>query len=111
MRYFFFLAVAVGTCGCSHPHESAARDTVEDARPAPVPAAPQTPDTRKVLVVFGDSISAGFGLPAGQSFPDYLQKQLDTEGYRWRVANLGISGDTTEGGVSRIDSATSLKPV
>jgi acyl-CoA thioesterase-1 len=113
MRYFFFLAVALAICGCNHPHETAARDTADDSRPAaPVPA--KTPDAvqdnRKVLVVFGDSISAGFGLPAGQSFPDYLQKDLDMEGDRWRVVNLGISGDTTEGGVSRIDSATSLKP-
>jgi acyl-CoA thioesterase-1 len=113
MRYFFFLAAALATCGCNHPHESAGRDSADDARPsAPVPAktADAAPDNRKVLVVFGDSISAGFGLPAGQSFPDYLQKDLDAEGYRWRVANLGISGDTTEGGVSRIESATSLKP-
>src|SRR5580704_2178427 len=114
MRYFFFLAVAIATCACTHPHEPAARDSAEDARPASTPAAPQAPDSRpdsrKVLVVFGDSISAGFGLPAGQSFPDYLQKQLDAQGYSWHVVNLGISGDTTEGGVSRIDSATSLHP-
>ena len=113
MRYFFFLVVALATWGCTHPRETGTRDSVEDARqtPAPVPAkTPDAPDNRKVLVVFGDSISAGFGLPAGQSFPDYLQKDLDTGGYRWHVVNLGISGDTTEGGVSRIDSATLLKP-
>jgi acyl-CoA thioesterase-1 len=63
-----------------------------------------------VLVVFGDSLSAGFGLEAGLSFPDFLQKTLDIEKYPWRVVNLGLSGDTTEGGVSRIDSATALKP-
>jgi acyl-CoA thioesterase-1 len=61
-------------------------------------------------VVFGDSLAAGYGLDAGQSFPDDLQKKLDAEHYPWRVVNLGISGDTTEGGVSRMDSATSLKP-
>jgi acyl-CoA thioesterase-1 len=63
-----------------------------------------------VLVVFGDSLAAGYGLDAGQSFPDDLQKKLDAQGYPWRVVNLGISGDTTEGGVSRMDSATSMKP-
>jgi len=68
----------------------------------------QTP--RKVLVVFGDSLSAGYGLPAGQSFPDDMQRTLDKEGYAWQVKNLGISGDTTVGGVSRIDSAVRLKP-
>lgn len=39
-----------------------------------------------------------------------MQKALDAQGYAWRVVNLGISGDTTEGGVARVDSATSLKP-
>lgn len=68
------------------------------------------PDARKVLVVFGDSLAAGYGLQAGQSFPDDLQKTLDAQHYPWRVVNLGISGDTTEGGVARLDSATSLKP-
>ncbi len=83
--------------------------------PAPAPAqasatANNTPDSRKVLAVFGDSISAGFGLEPGQSFPDDLQKKIDMQGYQWRVVNLGISGDTTEGGVSRMDSATRLMP-
>jgi len=72
------------------------------------PALAQTP--RKVLAVFGDSLSAGYGLAAGQSFPDDMQRTLDKEGYAWRVVNLGISGDTTEGGVSRIESAVRLKP-
>ena len=72
------------------------------------PTLAQTP--RKVLAVFGDSLSAGYGLAAGQSFPDDMQRTLDKEGYAWRVVNLGISGDTTEGGVSRIESAVRLKP-
>ena len=72
------------------------------------PLSAQTP--RKVLVVFGDSLSAGYGLPAGQSFPDDMQRTLDKEGYAWQVKNLGISGDTTQGGVSRINSAVKLKP-
>src|SRR5258708_33791454 len=72
--------------------------------------APMQAQSRKVLVVFGDSLSAGYGLPAGQSFPDDMQRTLDKEGYAWQVKNLGISGDTTEGGVSRIASAVRLKP-
>src|SRR5258705_12794215 len=105
MRFSVFPALAIAMCACSHP-----REPVEEAKPAPAPAVAAAPDTRKILVVFGDSLSAGFGLQPGQSFPDYLQKKLDTEGYAVHVVNLGISGDTTEGGVSRIDSATSLKP-
>jgi len=67
-------------------------------------------DTRKVLVVFGDSISAGYGLRPGQSYPDVLQRRLDGEKLAWRVVNLGISGDTTQGGVARLATATAQKP-
>ena len=81
------------------------------ARSAPAPAPPSTvQDNRRVLAVFGDSLSAGFGVEAGLSFPDFLQRKLDAEGYPWRVVNLGISGDTSEGGAARVDSAAALKP-
>ena len=92
--------------GCS----SAPPQSTPEAQKTPAPAPPDKPDDRKVLVVFGDSLAAGYGLEAGQSFPDDLQKKLDAEHLPWHVVNLGISGDTTEGGVSRMDSATSLKP-
>ena len=71
---------------------------------------PSKEDTRKVLVVFGDSLSAGYGLRPGQSFPDDLQRKLDAQGYAWRVVNLGISGDTTQGGLARINTALAAKP-
>ncbi|MCC7157795.1 MAG: arylesterase [Bryobacterales bacterium] len=67
-------------------------------------------DTRPVIVAFGDSLTAGYGLDPGLSYPDFLQKRLDAQGYRYRVVNLGISGDTTSGGVSRLGSALALKP-
>lgn len=67
-------------------------------------------NTRKVLVVFGDSLSAGYGVPHGQSYPDDLQRTLDAQGYAWRVVNLGISGDTTSGGLARINTGTAHRP-
>jgi acyl-CoA thioesterase I len=67
-------------------------------------------DTRKVLLVFGDSLSAGYGVPQGQSYPDDLQRELDAQGYAWRVVNLGISGDTTAGGLARVNTGTALRP-
>ena len=85
----------------------------QTAHPAIQTLPKQTPskeDTRKVLVVFGDSLSAGYGLRPGQSFPDDLQKKLDAQGYAWRVVNLGISGDTTQGGLARINTAIAVKP-
>ncbi|MBY0507216.1 MAG: arylesterase [Bryobacteraceae bacterium] len=84
--------------------------------PAPVPeVAPAqvvvTPvDTRPVIVAFGDSLSAGYGEENGKSFPDFLQQLLDQRGYRYRVANQGISGDTTTGGRARVGVALALKP-
>jgi acyl-CoA thioesterase I len=108
MRYLFFVALVISLSACSqNPNQQS--ENVQPA-PAPAPPPPAPADDRKVLVVFGDSISAGYGLQPGQSFPDDLQKKLDAENEPWRVVNLGISGDTTEGGVSRIDSATSLHP-
>ena len=76
---------------------------------APVQAVSKE-DTKKVLVVFGDSLSAGYGVPRGQSYPDDLQRKLDAQGYAWRVVNLGISGDTTSGGLARVNTGTALRP-
>src|SRR5258708_39060217 len=67
-------------------------------------------DPRKTLVVFGDSLSAGYGLAAGQSYPDDLQRKLDAQGYAWHVVNLGISGDTTAGGGARVSTGVALRP-
>lgn len=59
-------------------------------------------ETRK-LMVFGDSLVAGYGLPVDQSFPAQLEKKLKAEGYDITVINAGVSGDTTSGGVTRLD--------
>ena len=68
-------------------------------------------DNRPAIVCFGDSLTAGYGVEPGLSYPDYLQKLIDAKGYKYRVVNLGVSGDTTSGGTSRISSAVNLKPV
>ena len=70
----------------------------------------QETDTRKILVAFGDSISAGYGVSREQSYPAQLQKKIDMAGLKWRVVNMGISGDTTQGGVSRMGSAIKRMP-
>jgi len=58
-----------------------------------------------VVMVFGDSLSAGFGLPNGKGWVDHLQKRLMAKQYPHQVINASISGDTTSGGVSRIQRA------
>jgi acyl-CoA thioesterase-1 len=61
-------------------------------------------------VVLGDSLAEGLGVSQGRSFPDFLQRRLDRDGYSYRVVNLGVSGDTTTGGLGRLEYALSLKP-
>ncbi|SIO02990.1 (3S)-malyl-CoA thioesterase [Bradyrhizobium erythrophlei] len=55
------------------------------------------------MVVLGDSLSAGYGLPAAAAFPVRLQKALDTKGIKVDMINAGVSGDTASGGRDRLD--------
>jgi len=88
-----------------------AQSPAEERSKEAIPAGSRSKeDTRKVLVVFGDSISAGYGVPQGRSFPDDLQRKLDAAGYAWHVVNMGVSGDTTQGGVARLKTAIAAKP-
>jgi acyl-CoA thioesterase-1 len=69
-----------------------------------LPAAAQTQGPKPVkLVVLGDSLSAGFGLPGSAAFPARLQKALKAKGIEVDIGNAGVSGDTTSGGRDRLD--------
>ncbi len=57
------------------------------------------------VLIFGDSLSAGYGIDADQSWGALLQRRLEEQGYEHRVVNASISGETTEGGVTQIASA------
>ncbi len=70
--------------------------------PAAAPA-DQPEDEWPVVVVLGDSLSAGYGMDIDQSWTALLQKRLAEQGYEYRVVNASISGETTEGGRTRID--------
>jgi acyl-CoA thioesterase-1 len=64
-----------------------------------------------VILVVGDSLSAGFGLSPGQGWVTLLQQRLKREGYGYRVVNASVSGETTDGGVQRLNRAlTQHKP-
>jgi acyl-CoA thioesterase-1 len=102
------------SCGQQKPAETAdsepPRQTAEPAA-APVPTpAPAPADPRPVIAAFGDSLTAGYGVETGNSYPDFLQKRLDRAGRRYHVVNAGISGDTTSGGLARVDMVIDLKP-
>ena len=60
---------------------------------------------QSVILVFGDSLSAGYGLPQGRGWVDLLQNKLDDEGWNYRIVNASISGETTLGGRNRLPAA------
>jgi len=57
----------------------------------------------KKLVVFGDSLVAGFGLPPGEAYPEKLASIFAKDGNNIEIVNAGVSGDTTSGGLARLD--------
>jgi acyl-CoA thioesterase I len=100
---------------CSHPTQSPTPKT--DSRPAEATQSAATVanpapenDTRPLIVAFGDSLTAGLGAPPGQSYPDYLQRDLAKAGYDYRMVNLGVSGNTTKDGLERLPDVLRLKP-
>jgi acyl-CoA thioesterase I len=68
-----------------------------------LPQAPASAQAPVKLVVLGDSLSAGYNLPAAAAFPVRLQKALKDKGIPVEIANAGVSGDTTSGGLGRLD--------
>lgn len=63
-----------------------------------------------VLLCYGDSLTAGYGLPAGQSYPDRLGEFLRANGRDVRIVNAGVSGDTSAGGLARLDWTLGERP-
>ena len=105
-------ALLAGACGAAPDGVGGAAPPAA-ATPAPAPASPgsgpaadpaPTP-ARPRLVVLGDSIAAGYGLRREESFPARLQERIDREGYGFEVVNAGVSGDTSAGGLRRLDWA------
>jgi len=62
------------------------------------------------VVAVGDSLTAGYGLPEAEAYPVQLENRLRQGGFRWRVINAGITGETSSGTLSRVDWILKLKP-
>lgn len=113
---FIVAVVTLAMCGCRKGHNEKETAAASATTTEPQPAAPSaatvaaSPDTRPLLVCFGDSLTAGLGTAPGESYPEYLQADLDTRGYHYRVLNEGISGNTTKDAVARLDHILALKP-
>ena len=63
-----------------------------------------------LIVALGDSLTAGLGVGADEAYPALLEARLRREGFDYRVVNAGVSGDTSAGGLRRLDWALKLKP-
>lgn len=95
--YLIFIAMlAVTACRGTAPKETSPISPSASAKPG---------KSLPKIVAFGDSLTAGLGLPQFASYPALLQKKLEADGFSYEVVNAGVSGDTTAGGVRRIDWA------
>lgn len=84
--------------GLSSAGEAAGR--AEDLRPG----------SDRIIVALGDSLTAGLGVPRETAYPARLARRLKEEGFDYRIVDAGVSGDTTSGGLRRIDRVLDLKP-
>ena len=104
--------VVVAFCAAACGRESAAPPSARPAAAlpsaaAPAPAAPPSiapvASDRPRIVFLGDSLTAGYGLEPPQAVPALIQARLKQEGYPFEVVNAGVSGDTSAGGLSRLE--------
>ena len=93
------VALPLATLACG----SASAPRAESAGGAAAQSDAERPAAPPRIVFLGDSLTAGLGLPREQSTPSLIQEQLTAAGYSYEVINAGVSGDTSAGGLSRLD--------
>jgi acyl-CoA thioesterase I len=91
--------------GCQGKSEKAPSAPEREAAAATIPADPDAPPSRPKIVAFGDSLTIGLGLLEQEAYPALLQRKIDDAGYQFEVVNAGVSGDTSAGGLRRLDWA------
>ena len=99
-------ACSLRNVGCRMPEPQNAEQAGDPAAQAPAAAAaePGAPSPRTIEIVFlGDSLTAGMGLLSQQAFPALIESDFEKEGYSVEAINAGISGDTSAGGLRRVD--------
>lgn len=104
MRVFVVLSVLL-LAGCgSSPAPDAPRSTAPPttASPARADAGPAS-ESKPRVVFLGDSLTAGLGLPADQSYPAIIGRKLKAQGHDVEIVNAGVSGDTSAGGLRRLE--------
>jgi acyl-CoA thioesterase-1 len=104
MRIWLAVAMAVSALACGSPRADD-RDAASAAAPPRAAAAAPAVANRPRVVALGDSLTAGLGLPSASAYPMLLEKRLNEAGMNIEVVNAGVSGDTSAGGLERLDWA------
>ena len=114
LSFSAIFAILPGCGGQAADVDRRPASSASEVAPAPSPIGKETisaakPDRRKAdaprIIFLGDSLTAGLGLDVAQSFPSLIQERLDRAGYEYEVLNAGVSGDTSAGGLRRLDWA------
>jgi acyl-CoA thioesterase I len=103
-------ACTPASCGLGLETGNAANQAGSTPGAAAQRADPTAPPARPRVVALGDSLTVGLGLLESQSFPALLQAKIDEDGYQFEVVNSGVSGDTSAGGLRRLDWALEGDP-
>jgi acyl-CoA thioesterase-1 len=93
-----FLVLVIAGCGESKQTKNQPADTSHKTQSEEEPT-----ELKKVILFFGNSITAGYQLDMDEAFPAIIQRRLDSLGYDYLVVNAGLSGETTSSGKNRID--------
>jgi len=100
MKYLLILALIFSAFVFSACDASTAQFNGDSKKPLKTP---QITSDRAKIIAFGDSLTAGFGLLEKESYPYLLQEKINSDGFSYEVVNTGVSGDTSIGGLERID--------
>lgn len=92
------------------PHDGFGQRLGPDVTGQPGRSTAAVREDRPRIVAFGDSLTSGLGVAQEDAYPAQLQRRLDAAGYRYRVINAGVSGDTTAGGLRRVEWVLNSKP-
>ena len=101
MKCWLAAALALTIAGCaprSDDRDDLSRAASREVEVKPVAARPR-------IAILGDSLTAGLGLPKAAAYPSLLQERVDADGLGFEIVNAGVSGDTSAGGLARLDWA------
>jgi acyl-CoA thioesterase-1 len=99
------LALTVSACGPRGDDREPGAPAAAAAAPVAVPAKSTPAVVRPRIAILGDSLTAGLGIARAVAFPSLLQERVDAAGLGFEVVNAGVSGDTSAGGLARLDWA------